>query len=226
MKKYVRGFILGVIITTLLMSTAFGERVSKAIDLVYNSVNITVNGEKVDTDNILLEGTTYVPLRAIAEMLGKEVGWDHATKTAIIKDKESNTAKVIRVVDGDTIVVYFNGNDERVRLIGIDTPESIHPDTSKNVEEGTIASNFTKDRLEGKEVTLEFDVQERDQYGRLLAYVWYGEEMFNKVLLQEGYAQVSTYPPNVKYVDDFLELQKEAREDNKGLWKYIETSHR
>ncbi len=86
------------------------------------------------------------------------------------------------------------------------------------LKKGEIASNFTKDELEGKEVALEFDVQERDMYGRLLAYVWFGGEMFNKTLLKEGYAQIATFPPNVRYVEDFVEIQNQAREDNKGLW--------
>lgn len=126
--------------------------------------------------------------------------------------------KVVKVVDGDTIVVEHKGKEERVRLIGVDTPESVHPDASKNTEEGKTASKFTKSKLEGKEVELEFDVQERDKYGRLLAYVWINGEMYNKVLLKEGYAKVATFPPNVKYVDEFTSLEKEARENKKGLW--------
>ncbi|HHY13724.1 MAG TPA: copper amine oxidase N-terminal domain-containing protein [Thermoanaerobacterales bacterium] len=88
MKKTLKGFVLGVIITTLLMSTAFGAQVKKTIDVIYNSVNLTVNGKKVEADNILYDGTTYVPLRTIAEMLGKEVGWDQDTYTASINDKK------------------------------------------------------------------------------------------------------------------------------------------
>lgn len=218
MKKRLKGFIVGLLLATLLMSTAVGSQLRETIEVAFNSVNITVNGEKVSTDNILYEGTTYVPLRAIAEMLDKEVGWNQETNTASINDKASSY-KVTRVVDGDTIIVNFDGKEERVRLIGIDTPESVHPDSSKNVEEGEIASNFTKEALEGKEVILEFDVQERDQYGRLLAYVWLGDTMFNKILLEEGYAQVSTYPPNVRYVEDFTAIQKQARENNKGFWE-------
>jgi micrococcal nuclease len=217
MKKVLRYFIIGVIILTLLMGTAIGETITKTIDVVYNTVNITVNGTKIEADNILYNGVTYVPLRAVAEALDKEVGWDQVTKTATINDK-TETAKVTRVVDGDTLVVNYKGAEEKVRLIGVDTPESVHPDASRNVEEGIIASNFTKDKLEGKEVELEFDVQERDQYGRLLAYVYIDGIMFNKTLLEEGYAQVATYPPNVKYVEEFTEIQRTARENNKGLW--------
>ena len=127
--------------------------------------------------------------------------------------------KVVRVVDGDTFIIDYNGTEERVRLIGVDTPESVHPDESKNTEDGIKMSNYTKDRLQGKIVKLELDVQERDKYGRILAYVYIDDKMYNKELLELGYAKVATYPPNVKYVDDFTKIQKEARENKVGLWK-------
>ncbi len=126
--------------------------------------------------------------------------------------------QITRVVDGDTIEVIFNGNKEKVRLIGVNTPESVHPDKSKNTECGLIASNFTKSRLESKKVGLEFDVQQRDKYGRLLAYVWTDGQMFNKILMEEGMAQVATFPPNTRYESDFRELQRVAMEKKIGLW--------
>lgn len=116
------------------------------------------------------------------------------------------TATVLRVVDGDTFVVNYNGVEETVRLIGVDTPESVHPDSSKNTDAGFAASEFTTVYLTGKEVELEFDVQQRDQYGRLLAYAYLDGEMFNEKLLKTGYANIATYPPNVKYVDRFIEI--------------------
>jgi micrococcal nuclease len=127
---------------------------------------------------------------------------------------------VTRVVDGDTIIVDMDGTEERVRLIGVDTPESVHPDRARNVPYGAVASAFAKDALEGRRVDLEFDAQERDRYGRLLAYVYIDGEMFNKTLLSEGHAQISTYPPNVRYVDTFTRLQTDARERGAGLWAY------
>jgi len=147
---------------------------------------------------------------------------------------KATEAKVVRCVDGDTIEVEMDGKTEKVRLIGIDTPETVHP--SKPVEAyGKEASDYTKSKLEGKTVFLEMDVQERDKYGRVLAYVWLyqpykideGEiraKMFNAQLLLDGYAQISTYPPNVKYVDYFTECQKEARDGDKGLWGVPETT--
>ncbi|MDR0876135.1 MAG: thermonuclease family protein [Clostridiales Family XIII bacterium] len=129
-------------------------------------------------------------------------------------------AEVLRVVDGDTIEVSLDGVKEKIRLIGVDTPESVHPDAERNVPYGKVATAFTKEHLDGQTVGLEFDVQERDQYGRALAYVWLGDVMFNKLLLDEGHASVSTYPPNVKYVDEFTAAQKAAREAGKGQWSY------
>lgn len=122
---------------------------------------------------------------------------------------EENPATILGtvtyVIDGDTFMfVSQEGNEYKVRMIGIDTPESVHRDESKNTEEGKIASAYTKEKLEGKEVTLELDVETEDQYGRLLAYVWVEGAMFNKILLDEGYAMLMTIPPNVKYVDYLL----------------------
>ncbi len=205
--------------------TVTGTRDDKIIKLQIDNKIASIDGIEVELDvparNI--NDSTLVPVRFIAESLGAEVEWDQENQIVLIQsDYLIKTYKVVRVVDGDTIKVNYNGIEESLRLIGIDTPESVHPDASKNIEAGKIASEYTKSMIEGKEVTLEFDVQERDKYGRLLAYVWFGNTMFNKTLLQEGYAQVSTYPPNVKYVSDFVSLEKIARENNKGLWQYQE----
>lgn len=142
------------------------------------------------------------------------------TTTQAAENQENNrvSVTVTKVVDGDTIKVMYEGKEESVRMIGVDTPESVHPDKSRNTEEGKIASNYTKAQLEGKTVELEFDVQQRDKYGRLLAYVWLGNSMYNSHLLSQGIAQMATYPPNVKYVDTFTALQKEAREKKIGFW--------
>lgn len=125
---------------------------------------------------------------------------------------------VVRVADGDTLIVNIDGTEEYVRLIGVDTPESVHPDKERNVPYGEIASEFTKKLTEGKAATLETDVQERDRYGRLLAYVYLDGVMLNKTLLSEGHAKLATYPPNVRYADEFAVLQTEAREKGAGIW--------
>lgn len=125
---------------------------------------------------------------------------------------------VTRVVDGDTIVVDIAGEENKVRLIGVDTPESVHPDESRNVPYGKISSEFTKNALLGNLVYLEYDVEARDRYGRILAYVWLDDVMFNKTLLSEGHAVLATYPPNVRYVEEFTKLQTQARNQGKGVW--------
>ena len=108
---------------------------------------------------------------------------------------------VVRVVDGDTLVVDINGTDTKVRPIGVDTPELVHTNASKNVPEGTTASDYTKNLLTGKNVYLEYDAGPTDKYGRTLAYV-YTEDgvMVNDLLLEEGMAKMMTIQPNVKYV--------------------------
>ena len=120
-------------------------------------------------------------------------------------------ASVVRVVDGDTIEVNIAGNSYRVRYIGIDTPETGQP----GGEEATIVN---AELVAGRTVYLEKDISETDRYGRLLRYVWVEEGMVNALLVARGYAQVATYPPDVKYQQEFLELQRQAREAGLGLW--------
>ena len=129
----------------------------------------------------------------------------------------TDQAFVDRVVDGDTIIADIHGVSTRVRLIGMDTPESVKPDTP--VECFAIAaSNFTKHALTGKTVRLEYDVDRYDQYGRTLAYVWLDGRLFDQVLVEAGYARVYTFPPNVRYVDRFVKAERDAREHDRGLW--------
>lgn len=105
-----------------------------------------------------------------------------------------------------------------IRLIGIDTPETVHP--SEPVEcFGPAASRFTTTSLAGETVRLEFDVERRDHYGRMLAYVWDDGKLFNSALVQRGFATVSTYPPNVRYVGRFTAAQDQAQGAGRGLWE-------
>ena len=125
---------------------------------------------------------------------------------------------VVRVVDGDTIHVRIDAGVEKVRYIGVNTPEVHHP-TKGEEPGGREAAEVNRRLIEGKTVRLELDVQERDRYGRLLAYVWVGDVMVNAELVRLGYAQVMTVPPNVRYQQLFLKLQREAREAGRGLWR-------
>ena len=136
---------------------------------------------------------------------------------------------VVRAVDGDTLKLE---NGERVRLIGIDTPEmhesaKLYRDSKKSGQDvkviqalGRKAYDFTRELVEGKRVRLEFDVEKQDKYKRLLAYVYLPDGLFvNAEIVKQGYASLMTYPPNIKYVDTFKKLYQEARENKRGLWK-------
>ncbi len=128
--------------------------------------------------------------------------------------------QVVRVIDGDTIqVCCIARKREKVRYIGINTPETKHP--TKGVEYyGKEAAKANRKLVEDKTVILTFDVEQRDRYGRLLAYVFLEDGTFlNAWLVEHGFAQVMTVPPNVKHQELFLKLQREARDEGRGLWK-------
>ena len=129
-----------------------------------------------------------------------------------------------RVVDGDTIRVRIKGREERVRLVGIDTPESVKPGTPVQCF-ALAASARTKALLpKGSAVRLVRDVEERDRYGRLLAYVYRArDDLFvNLALVREGYAVVLTVPPNVAHTGEFVAAAGDAREHGRGLWSRCE----
>lgn len=131
-----------------------------------------------------------------------------------IPDPNITIVKVTNVIDGDTFTIEGGAV---IRMIGIDTPETVHP--SKPVQcFGKEASNKTKELLEGKEVILEKDVSETDKYNRLLRYVYIGDVFINEYLVRDGYAKSSSYPPDIKYQDKFIEAQRKAQEESKGLW--------
>lgn len=151
--------------------TVTGSKGDTKMKLQIGNKQATVNDNTVtlDVPAIIRNDYTLVPTRFIAESLGSQVGWDNNTKSVLVDSKHPHGKyKVNRVVDGDTLKVNVNGKEESLRLIGVDTPESVHPEASKNTAEGKVASEYAKSMLEGKEIAIEFDVQERDQYGRLL----------------------------------------------------------
>ncbi len=133
---------------------------------------------------------------------------------------ESN-ATIVAHVDGDTVrIALSDDSEETVRLIGIDTPETKRPNSPVDCF-GPEASAFTEALLPvGTRVALELDVEERDQYGRLLAYVRRASDglFVNEALAEQGFAQTSTYPPNVAYTDRFIAAVSLAREQGRGLW--------
>ena len=141
----------------------------------------------------------------------ERAAWPHPPRDAV-------AAEVQRVTDGDTFVATVKGRKERVRVIGVDTPETVAP--NRPVEPyGKQASAFAKRHLTGATVRLAGDAEPRDRYGRMLAYVWLADGTFwNALLAAEGYAQQLTIPPNVTYADLFRRLVSEARREDRGLW--------
>lgn len=145
----------------------------------------------------------------------------------------ADTYRLVRVVDGDTVIINYNGKEEKIRLIGIDTPEaSINPKTRRDaerskvdinsiIEQGKKATAFVEQILLDEEfVLVEFDVQKRDRYKRLLGYVYLQDgRMLNEIIVRSGYASLMTIPPNVKYKDRFLKAYRAARDEKLGLWE-------
>jgi micrococcal nuclease len=158
-----------------------------------------------------------------AMLVQRTVGtWEGTSATAPVA---ADLARVVEVIDGDTIRVEVAGKLYTVRYIGIDTPETRHPE--KGIEPfGPEAAQKNKELVEGKLVRLEKDVSETDRYGRLLRYVWLGDTLVNEELVKLGFARVSTFPPDVKYAERFLAAEQEARSAGRGLWGLAEPTAR
>lgn len=126
----------------------------------------------------------------------------------------NKTVKVIKVIDGDTIEIE---GGQKVRYIGIDTPETVDP--RKPIQcFGKEASVKNKELVAGKQVRLEKDISETDKYGRLLRYIYVEDIFVNDYLVRQGYAHASSYPPDIKYQDQFTQAQNEAKNNSRGLW--------
>lgn len=141
----------------------------------------------------------------------------HSQKDTVNKE----SYKVTKVIDGDTIEI---DTGQRIRYIGIDTPETVDPRRPVQCF-GQEASNKNKELVEGKEIKLEKDVSETDKYGRLLRYIYLPaaesntRDLFvNEYLIKEGYAHASSYPPDIKYQEQFNAAEKDAQENTRGLW--------
>ena len=126
-------------------------------------------------------------------------------------------AMVVHVDDGDTIEIRIRGRQERVRYIGIDAPEIAH-NGEGGERDGEAATAVNRGLVGGRHVALEFDVEQRDHYGRLLAYVWRGDTMINLEMARRGYARAIAIPPNLRYERWFRAAETEARAARRGLW--------
>ena len=161
----------------------------------------------------------FAVLAALAVFVGvfARIAWE-APHSAYAQPAGLTDVSVTRVVDGDTVEVSpeVQGVSD-VRLIGVDTPETKDPSTG--VEPcGPEASAFTAQRLEGTQVGLEFDEDTKDDFGRALAYVWVGDELFNETLVRQGYAEVLTIAPNDKYAARLEAAQRQAQAEGLGIW--------
>ena len=155
-------------------------------------------------------------VQAPATLSQEPLGYEVATVTRVV-DGDTIEARIEERVDGPAGGEAELGQTYDIRLIGIDTPESVRPGTPVEcfAKEASAAAEVL---LEGGSVRLVKDVEETDRYDRLLRYVYIGEEMANARLVINGYAHAYTYPPNIRHADLFVQLQREAREANRGLW--------
>ncbi len=157
---------------------------------------------------------------AAAPNAGDRSAADRSTADRMSAQSGEGMAEVVRIVDGDTIVVRLGGQEEKVRLIGINTPESVDP--RKPVEcFGKEAGRHLAELVpEGTAVQLVRDVEERDRYERLLAYIYRASDglFVNLAQVADGFAEPATYPPNVAHVDEFATAARSARDRNLGLW--------
>jgi len=139
---------------------------------------------------------------------------------SVFSQQRTDFLEVSKVVDGDTFwVINTIGKDEKIRLIGVNTPEVRNTGRTQVEYFGKEASDYVKSLLTGRRVRLEYDVGRYDRYKRTLAYVYLEDGTFlNALLVKEGSANIATYPPNVKYAELFIKLEREARGKGKGLW--------
>jgi micrococcal nuclease len=132
---------------------------------------------------------------------------------------EGKVYKVTKIIDGDTIEIE---GGERIRYIGIDTPERMMRKNDRWIYRpmpfAEESKAYNKKLVLGKKVRLEMDIEPRDRYGRVLAYVFLDEILVNEELIRQGYAHLLTIPPNVKYVEHFKKALKEAKKEKRGLW--------
>jgi micrococcal nuclease len=148
----------------------------------------------------------------------------YTLQTTLIYSADEQSGKVFykvkKVVDGDTFWID-DGSEKglKIRLIGVDAPESRNTGTREKAYFGRESSDYLTTLISGKKIRLEYDVDHFDRYGRTLAYVYLADGTFvNAELVNNGYATVMTVPPNVKYADIFLKLERKARNQKRGMW--------
>ncbi|HEX3042017.1 MAG TPA: thermonuclease family protein [Solirubrobacterales bacterium] len=159
-------------------------------------------------------GSLFLLALVAAVLLRPWESWDELWQD---EPPRSATVYVTRVVDGDTIEVDLDGHEEDVRYIGVDTPETVKPDTPVQCF-GPQASRFNHGLVEHRRVRLLFGVERRDVYGRLLAYVYLGDRFVNATLVRRGLARTLTIPPNDRFAGRLKRLEMAAARAGRGLW--------
>lgn len=222
---------LGIITTATVITTACLVGCTKPGVTSINSqesnilTDYILTEENKDHINSIAENIS-VAVEEVNSEIETEIAEDEARKFV-----ESLTAvTVVRVVDGDTYVVNLDGNETKVRLIGVDTPESVASQEyldrtgKENTEFGKDVSDYMKGMLsEGSILYLEFDVDKYDKYDRVLAYAYFEDgEMVQEHLLKKGFARVMTIEPNVAYSERFVDLEQEAMNNGVGMWEGYE----
>lgn len=171
------------------------------IGFVWGGISQLTNKQNISPTPTIIVSPTLTPVPT-------------ATQSAVLGEKVYEEVVVEEVVDGDTIKI---AGGKTVRYIGINTPETVDP--RRKVEcFGKEASAKNKELAEGKKVRLEKDISEIDKFGRLLRYVYVGDIFVNDFLVRQGFAYASSYPPDIKYQEQFKKAEKEAREFKIGLW--------
>lgn len=164
---------------------------------------------------VLLSGCATGAPPDVTQGTGTAAERSHAPTGSVPEGLETT---VTRIVDGDTL--YVSDLAVRVRLIGIDTPETKHPDRGVECFGREATRHLTELVPPGTGVVVEFDVERTDRYDRPLGYVWRVSDgtLVNLAMVEDGYAQAYTVPPNVRYSDRFVAAQRRAREAGRGLW--------
>lgn len=193
---------------------------SSVYDILKNN-NIKIENEKIKSVNEVVQ-----EINVVAEEFKRKLPEELENENIIITAETqtlSDTGTLVRVKDGDTYVLNVNEKEITLRLIGVDTPESVAPENyvKENTDEGKEISEIVKEELrEGDKLTLEYDVQTKDKYGRVLAYLYFEDgTMVQEWLLQNGYAQVMTIQPNCKYAERFVEEEQKAISKRIGIWE-------
>ncbi len=183
--------------------------------VIAQNYDISIDDYKEILNLEVKEGASEIELQ---EIYDKVSVYNEELKSKILIAKEE-TYQVTKVVDGDTIKIMYNGVEESVRMIGIDTPETVHPTEAVECF-GKEASDKMKEYVQGKNVKIMFDSSqgESDKYGRLLLYVWVDDVFVNKQMILEGYAYEYTYSTPYLYQSEFKATQKAAEDSRKGLW--------